>query len=174
MSCTRDSRMSISSFKSCPVKGGKAQPPRYRAGTFVCVSPKRGGRQGREGTHLGRVLPHRHVGAAPGLHGEAHDLTLHEDKEQHKDLEQRDGGGQPAPQPHRHSRTNNHKVPPPPQNQGSWFSPTDAPTEAPPHVLFPPHGAPGPSPTEPSPRTPGRKDRTAGVPRCRCALTRLP
>lgn len=37
-------------------------------------------------THLGCVLSHRHVWATAGLHSKAHDLTFHEDEQQHKDL----------------------------------------------------------------------------------------
>lgn len=49
--------------------------------------------QGMENTHLGCVLSHGHVGAAAGLHGEAHDLAFHEDEEQNKDLRSPSGAG---------------------------------------------------------------------------------
>lgn len=78
------------------------------------------------------MLSNRHVGAAAGLHGEAHDLAFHEDEQQHEDLDPAGGtGGQ---------RTE--LCPRPPHNQPHTLPQT--PVVSGPRSAHPePHGHPG-------------------------------
>lgn len=151
----------------------------------VCLSGHRGGRARPHHratcTHLGGVLSHRHVGAAAGLHGEAHDLAFHEDEQQHKDLErqqQGQGSGMPSgilgdlptdtlfPTPWilQAEQPPGPTDPPNPPNTGipvqpirsptdTQASPTNTPasTEASTHILSPPHRHQGPTDTPAQP-----------------------
>lgn len=64
-----------------PRRAGEARPPQSPPGPPRAAS-----------TYLGGVVPHRDVRAPPRLHGEAHDLPLDEDEQQHEHLSEGGGG----------------------------------------------------------------------------------